>query len=118
MGDASAPTWGIRRDSRLHVCRQRHQGDASVPTHHPNSPIDSNKIEKGVAKSTTKKENPFTRALYTRKEFLVMTHDSVSESKRQLPAPSEQQLVKYVTQQSLALVSSATRRGRPATLTT
>ena len=47
-----------------------------------------------------------------------MTHDSVSESKRQLPAPSEQQLVKYVTQQSLALVSSATRRGRPATLTT
>src|SRR6266700_5689725 len=115
MGDASAPTWGIRRDSRLHVCRQRHQGDASVPTwggtrtdhgvghqgdasvptHHPNSPIDSNKIEKGVAKSTTKKENPFTRALYTRKEFLVMTHDSVSESKRQLPVPSEQQLVKY-----------------------
>ncbi len=46
-----------------------------------------------------------------------MTHDSVSESKRQLPVPSEQQLVKYVTQQSLALVSSATRRGRPATLT-
>ena len=47
-----------------------------------------------------------------------MTHDSVSESKRQPPVPREQQLVKYVTQQSLALVSSATRRGRPATLTT
>jgi Transposase DDE domain len=47
----------------------------------------------------------------------MMTHDSVSESKRQLPVPGEQQLVAYVTHQSLALVSQASRRGRPATLT-
>jgi hypothetical protein len=46
-----------------------------------------------------------------------MTQESVSERARQLPVPSEQQLVTYVTERSLALVSSAKRRGKPATLT-
>ena len=46
-----------------------------------------------------------------------MTHDSVSERARQLPVPTEQQLVTYVTEQSQALVPSGRRRGKPATLT-
>ena len=46
-----------------------------------------------------------------------MTHDSANERARQLPIPTEQQLVSYVTERSLALVSSAKRRGKPATLT-
>ncbi len=46
-----------------------------------------------------------------------MSHDSVSERARQLPVPTEQQLVSYVTQRSQALGSSARRRGKPATLT-
>src|SRR2546422_492703 len=46
-----------------------------------------------------------------------MTHDSVSESAKQLPVPSQQQLVSYVTQRSLALVCAARGRGKPATLT-
>jgi len=48
----------------------------------------------------------------------MMTHDSVLESARQLPVPSEQQLIGYVTHKSLALVSTGKRRGKPATLTT
>ena len=46
-----------------------------------------------------------------------MSHDSVSEKGRQRPVPSQQQLVSYVTQRGLALVSSAKRRGKPATVT-
>jgi hypothetical protein len=66
--------------------------------------------EKGVAKRAKKKENPFKRSLKKRKEFLVMTHDSVAESMRQWPVPSEQQMVSSIAQQSLTLVSSAKRR--------
>ncbi|HEX6553729.1 MAG TPA: IS4 family transposase [Ktedonobacteraceae bacterium] len=47
-----------------------------------------------------------------------MSHDSVSERMRQLPVPSEQQVVSYVTQRSLALVAPAKRRGKPARLST
>lgn len=47
----------------------------------------------------------------------MMSHDSVSENKRQLPVPSEQQLMRYVIQKSLALASGGKGRGRPATLT-
>ena len=46
-----------------------------------------------------------------------MTHDSVSERVGQLPVPSQQQVVSYVTERSLTLVSSASRRGKPATVT-
>ena len=45
-----------------------------------------------------------------------MTHDSVNERVRQLPVPSEQQLVRYVTEQSQALVPAGRQRGKPATL--
>jgi hypothetical protein len=47
-----------------------------------------------------------------------MSHDSVSERARQLPAPTQQQLVTYVTQKSQALVPAGRGRGKPATLTT
>lgn len=46
-----------------------------------------------------------------------MRHDSVYESQRQLPAPSQQQLVSYVSRQTQALVSAVRGRGRPARLT-
>lgn len=46
-----------------------------------------------------------------------MTHDSANERTRQLPVPSQQQLVSYVTERSQGLVSTAKRRGKPATLT-
>jgi len=47
-----------------------------------------------------------------------MTHDSANERARQLPVPSQHQLVSYVTQQTQALVPAVRRRGKPATLTT
>ena len=47
-----------------------------------------------------------------------MTHDSANKSVRQLPVPSQQQLMSYVTEKSLALVPAGRRRGKPATLTT
>jgi hypothetical protein len=92
---------------------------ATIKAHHPtpNHPIDSNKIWKGVAKRTQKKEKPFNRAFYTRKEFLLMTHESVSKSKRHLPVPREQQWVTDVTHKSLRVGSSAQGCGRAATLT-
>lgn len=46
-----------------------------------------------------------------------MTHDSVSERARQLPVPTQQQLVTYVTEKSQALLPAGKRRGKPATLT-
>jgi Transposase DDE domain len=46
-----------------------------------------------------------------------MTHDSANERGRQLPVPSQQQLVSYVTEQTQALVPAVRRRGKPATLT-
>src|SRR5258708_6225500 len=78
--------------------------------------IDSNKMGKGVAKGAQKKANPFKRSLPNRKEILLMTHDSVNERVRQLPVPSEQQLVRYVTEQSQALAPTGRQRGKPATL--
>ena len=47
-----------------------------------------------------------------------MSHDSANEQARQLPVPSQQQLVTYVSQRSLALAPSGQRRGRPAQLST
>ncbi len=46
-----------------------------------------------------------------------MTHDSANERARQLPVPTQQQLVSYVTEQTQALVPAVRRRGKPATLT-
>ena len=46
-----------------------------------------------------------------------MSHDSVSERARQLPVPTQQQLVTYVTEKSQALVPAGRGRGKPATLT-
>lgn len=46
-----------------------------------------------------------------------MSHDSASERAKQLPVPSEQQLVNTVTGGSRALMSAPRRRGKPATLT-
>ena len=46
-----------------------------------------------------------------------MTHDSANERVRQLPVPTQQQLVSYVTKQTQALVPAVRRRGKPATLT-
>ena len=46
-----------------------------------------------------------------------MTHDSANERARQLPVPTQHQLVSYVTERSLALVPAVRRRGKPATLT-
>jgi hypothetical protein len=48
----------------------------------------------------------------------MMTHDPAWERARQLPVPSEQQVVQFVMHRSLALVPPGKRRGRPATLTT
>src|SRR6266487_3912049 len=46
-----------------------------------------------------------------------MSHDSVNERARQLPVPSQQQLVSYVTGQTQVLVPAGRGRGKPATLT-
>src|SRR6266700_526760 len=46
-----------------------------------------------------------------------MTHDSAFESQRQLPVPSGQQMVDYLTQRSQALIQPAKRRDKPARLT-
>jgi Transposase DDE domain len=46
-----------------------------------------------------------------------MRHDSACESQRQLPIPSQQQLVSYMTRQTQMVVSAVRGRGRPATLT-
>jgi DDE family transposase len=46
-----------------------------------------------------------------------MSHHNANERARQLPMPSPQQVEEYVLQQSQALVPTARRRGRPATLT-
>ena len=45
-----------------------------------------------------------------------MTDDSANERVRQLPVPSQQQLLDYVTQRSQALVPPIQRRGKPASL--
>src|SRR5260370_3043538 len=45
-----------------------------------------------------------------------MTHDSANERARQLPVPSQHQLMSYVTERSLALVPAVRRRGKPARL--
>jgi Transposase DDE domain len=45
-----------------------------------------------------------------------MTHDSAYASPRQLPVPTKQQLVDYLTERSQVLVQPAKRRGKPATL--
>ena len=47
----------------------------------------------------------------------MRTYDSANERGRQLPVPSEQQLVSYVMEKSQALVPTSRRRGKPATLT-
>src|SRR6266478_857324 len=47
-----------------------------------------------------------------------MTHDSANEKARQLPVPSQQQLVSYVSEQTQAVVPAVRGRGKPATLTT
>jgi hypothetical protein len=46
----------------------------------------------------------------------MRAHDSACKSERQLPVPSEQHLMRYVTQTSVALISPGKRRGRPETL--
>src|SRR3989442_11305316 len=46
-----------------------------------------------------------------------MSHHNANERARQLPMPSPQQVEEYVLQQSQALVPTARRRGKPATLT-
>src|SRR5258708_29487493 len=72
---------------------------------------------KGDGKGGKKKEKPFKRSLKSRKEFLLMTHDSANEQARQLPMPSLHQVEEYVLHQSQALVPVGRRRGKPATLT-
>src|SRR6266566_1131764 len=47
-----------------------------------------------------------------------MTHDSANERGRQLPVPTQHQVVSYVTEQTQAVVLAGRRRGKPATLTT
>src|SRR5438270_4490481 len=47
-----------------------------------------------------------------------MIYDSVNERGRQLPVPTQQQVVSYVSEQTRALVPDGRRRGKPATLTT
>src|SRR5229473_8180306 len=47
-----------------------------------------------------------------------MTHDSANERARQLPVPTQQQLVSYLTEKTEVLVPAVRRRGKPATLTT
>ncbi len=45
-----------------------------------------------------------------------MSYDSANEKARQLPVPSQHQLVSYVTERTQALVPAVRRRGKPATL--
>jgi len=47
-----------------------------------------------------------------------MIYDSVNERGRQLPVPTQQQVVSYVSEQRRALVPDGRRGGKPATLTT
>jgi hypothetical protein len=46
-----------------------------------------------------------------------MSDDTAKERERQLPIPSQQQLLDYVSERSLALSPLGKRRGKPATLT-
>jgi hypothetical protein len=46
----------------------------------------------------------------------MMRNDSVSKSEKQLPVPSEQQLMSYVSPTSVAVLGPGKRRGRPETL--
>jgi hypothetical protein len=46
-----------------------------------------------------------------------MRHDSAYESQRQLPVPSQQQVVSYVSGQTQVVVPAVRGRGKPATLT-
>src|SRR5947209_13660453 len=46
-----------------------------------------------------------------------MIYDSVNERARQLPVPTQHQLVSYVSEQTRALVPARRGRGKPATLT-
>lgn len=46
-----------------------------------------------------------------------MTHDNANERVRQLPVPTQQELVSAVTEQARVLVPSGKSRGKPATLT-
>ena len=46
-----------------------------------------------------------------------MTHDSANERVRQLPVPTQQQLVSYLTKKTEVLVPAVRRPGKPATLT-
>src|SRR5258708_35174749 len=73
------------------------------------------KSERGLPKEQKKKDNPFTRSLPNRKEFLLMSHDSVNEQARQLPMPSRQHVEEYVLQHSQALEPLAQGRGATAT---
>jgi hypothetical protein len=47
-----------------------------------------------------------------------MSHDSAKEGVRQLPMPTQEQVVSYLTHKSRAVVPAARPRGRPARLTT
>jgi hypothetical protein len=71
---------------------------------------------KGVAREAKKKDNPFMTMFSSRKESLLMMHDIVNEAVRQLPVPSQQQLMSYVSEQTRAVVSTRRPRGKPATL--
>ena len=46
-----------------------------------------------------------------------MMYDSVNDAVKQLPVPSQQQLMSYVSEQTRAVVSTRRPRGKPATLT-
>ncbi len=46
-----------------------------------------------------------------------MTHESANERARQLPVPTQHQLLSYLTEQTQVLVPTVRRRGKPATLT-
>ena len=45
-----------------------------------------------------------------------MSHDSVNERGRQLPVPTQQELMSYVSEKTRSVVSTGRRRGKPATL--
>ncbi len=47
-----------------------------------------------------------------------MIYDNANERARQLPVPTQQELVSYVTERTQAIVPVVQRRGKPATLTT
>src|SRR5260370_37683274 len=71
---------------------------------------------KGVAREAKKKDNPFMTMFSSGKESLLMMHDIVNEAVRQLPVPSQQQLMSYVSEQTRAVVSTRRPRGKRATL--